>query len=98
MLNPLRVHVLVDLEWKPQSGGQVLCWKNLAEAARAAEGLHLTLHAEGEAEETQRLHSNATLCLHRPVFSTRQIPFLHTPAHTDLGGFHPALARALEST
>lgn len=87
--------MLIDLEWKPEAGGQVLCWQNLAAAARGAEDLHLTLHAEGETEEKKPLHDRATLWLHPPVFSTRNVPFLHTPAHTDLGFYHAGLARAL---
>jgi hypothetical protein len=94
--SPIQVHVLVDLEWRPQAGGQQLCWLNLAEAARGVDGLALTIHAQGESELDRVLHPNARLLLHKPVFSTRKLPFLRVPAHTDLARFHPALARALE--
>ncbi|MBI3419638.1 MAG: glycosyltransferase [Proteobacteria bacterium] len=96
MTSSLNVHVLIDLEWAPQAGGQVTCWQNLAAAAQKVAGLALTLHAQGPKEEEIRLHERARLILHPPVFTTRKIPFLHAPAHTDLAGFHPGLARALE--
>jgi glycosyltransferase involved in cell wall biosynthesis len=93
----LRVHVLIDLEWRPESGGQVTCWENLAHAARHAEGLHLTLHAQGKDEEAHDMHPRARLLLHKAVFSTKRIPFLQAPAHTDLAPFHPGLAASLTS-
>jgi glycosyltransferase involved in cell wall biosynthesis len=95
MAESLKVHVLIDLEWKPEAGGQVMCWQHLARAASNTAGLQLTLHAQGTAEEKRTLHENVQLWLHKPVFSTKNIPLLHTPAHTDLAGFHPGLAKAL---
>jgi hypothetical protein len=32
----LRVYMLIELKWKPKRGGQVTCWRNLAQAARGA--------------------------------------------------------------
>jgi glycosyltransferase involved in cell wall biosynthesis len=92
---PLHVHVLVDLEWSSQSGGQVTCWQRLATAARDVPGLEITLHAQGN-DGAAQIAPNVRLVLHKPVFSTRRIPFLHAPAHTDLASYHPGLARALE--
>ncbi|HVY13106.1 MAG TPA: glycoside hydrolase, partial [Alphaproteobacteria bacterium] len=93
---PLHPHILIDLEWKPESGGQVMCWQRLAEAARHAEGLRLTLHAQGAKEEAHDLNPHARLLLHAPVFSTRRLPFLgHVPAHTDMAHYHPKLAESL---
>ena len=92
----LHVHVLVDLEWTAQSGGQVTCWQRLAGAAVDVPHLHLTLHAQGAPHDSRDLLPNLKLILHKPIFSTRNIPFLHTPAHTDLASYHPGLAAALE--
>jgi glycosyltransferase involved in cell wall biosynthesis len=94
--NPLNVHVLVDLEWNAASGGQVMCWQYLSAAAAHVPGLSLTVHAQGPEENVVTLNPQATLRLHKPVFSTRNIPFLHAPAHTDMADYHPALAKALE--
>jgi glycosyltransferase involved in cell wall biosynthesis len=96
MTESLKVHVLVDLEWKPEAGGQVLCWQHLAKAASNTAGLQLTIHAQGRTEEQRDLHGGVRLWLHKPVFSTKNIPLLHTPAHTDLADYHPRLAQALE--
>jgi glycosyltransferase involved in cell wall biosynthesis len=95
MTEGLNVHVLVDLEWKPEAGGQVMCWQHLARAASNTAGLRLTLHAQGPAEEKRTLFENVRLWLDKPFFSSKNIPLLHTPAHTDLADYHPALAKAL---
>ncbi len=91
----LHVHVLIDLEWKPESGGQVGCWQNLAAAADGLSGLRLTLHAQGPRDESRSLSPQVRLILRRPVFSTRVLPFLHAPAAADLAPGHPALANDL---
>jgi glycosyltransferase involved in cell wall biosynthesis len=45
----------------------------------------------------EQVSSHVTMHMHRPVFSTRQLPFIgHVPDHTDLGTYHRALADALQ--
>jgi glycosyltransferase involved in cell wall biosynthesis len=93
----LRVAVLVDLLWSPAAGGQVKFWERAATGAtQLDEPLDLTIHYSGEAEGEHRLASHVRYRLHRPVFSTRLLPFLkHIPDHTDLAPYHPRLAREL---
>ncbi len=94
--SPVNVHVLVDLEWSPQAGGHVKCWERFAEAAIKVPDLDLTVHFSGEKAQTRQLSSHVKFEIHEPVFSTRRIPFLgHVPDHTDMGQFHPELARHL---
>jgi glycosyltransferase involved in cell wall biosynthesis len=98
-MNPLSVSVLIDLEWSPRSGGHVLCWKHLAEAAaRRADGVDLTIHVQGERPDVMELSSNVRFVTHRPVFSSSRLGFLVGVAdYTDLAPLHPALYRALKS-
>lgn len=95
---PLRVAVLVDLLWDPAAGGHVKFWERLAAGAvPLSRDLDLTIHFSGETERLHRLSDNVRYRLHRPVFSTRRLPFLsHIPDHTDLASHHGRLARGLE--
>lgn len=95
---PLRVGVLVDLEWGPEAGGHVKCWERLAEAAaQIPEALDLTVHFSHRETGLHEVAPNVRYRLHRPVFSTRSLPFLtRVPAHTDLAPYHPGVARWLE--
>lgn len=96
---PLRVAVLVDLEWSPRAGGHVKYWERVAAAAARPEfarALDLTVHFAGEAEATHALAGHVRYRVHRPVFSTRRLSFLsHVPDHTDLAPRHARLAAAL---
>ena len=95
---PTRVHVLVDLERRPASGGHVKSWERLAAAAMdLPETLDLTVHFAGEAAGTRALSENVRYTTHRPVFSSARLPFLApVPDHSDLAPFHRELARSLE--
>ncbi|MCP5373230.1 MAG: glycosyltransferase [Hyphomicrobiales bacterium] len=98
---PLSVAVLVDLEWRADSGGQVKCWDRLAEAAVGLGGqVDLTVHFScppGEGPPPVRvLGDNVRYRFHPPRFSTRRLPFLSAmPDHADLGRFHRGLAAHL---
>ncbi|NDE89838.1 MAG: glycosyltransferase [Alphaproteobacteria bacterium] len=93
---PVNVHVLVDLEWSAQAGGHVKCWERFAKAAIGNEDVNLTVHFSGKTEQRKQLTSNVAYEIHKPVFSTRRIPFLgHVPDHTDMASFHPGLAQHL---
>lgn len=92
----VKVHVLVDLEWSKNAGGHVKCWERFAEAAKDSDALDLTIHFSGEQEGRRQLASHVALQMHKPVFSTRRLPFLgHVPDHTDMAQYHPGLAHAL---
>lgn len=92
----LYVHVLVDLEWSDHAGGHVKCWERFAAALEEGDGVCLTLHAAGKTNQLETRQPWFHLQLHKPVFSTRRLPFLgHVPDHTDLAPHHPRLARAL---
>jgi glycosyltransferase involved in cell wall biosynthesis len=95
---PARVHVLVDLERRPGSGGHVKSWERLAAAAVGlAEALDLTVHFAGAEPETRPLADNVRFVTHRSVFSSARLPFLApVPDHADLAPYHPELARSLE--
>lgn len=94
--SPVNVHVLVDLEWSNTAGGHVKCWERFAESAVNVPELNLTVHFSGMQAQRRQLSSSVTFEIHEPVFSTRRIPFIgHVPDHTDLGFFHPELARKL---
>lgn len=94
--SPVNVHVLVDLEWSPNAGGHVKCWERFAEAAVKTPDINLTVHFSGQTAQRRQLSSHVTYEIHEPVFSTRRIPFMgHVPDHTDMGQFHPELARKL---
>lgn len=92
-----RVAALVDLARRPDAGGHVKCWERLAEAAvRSAPEIDLTVHFQGETNETIPLSPRVRLQTHRPAFSTARLPFLAgAPDHTDLARVHRGLARAL---
>jgi len=98
---PVRAAVLIDLEWRPDSGGHVKCWDRLAEAAVGLDAeIDLTLHFSSPPSQPvplpRRLGANVRYRFHPPVFSTRRLPFLSAmPDHADLGGFHRGLAESL---
>ena len=96
-IKPLKVDVLVDLVWGAAAGGHVKCWERLAEAATEFAGtLDLTVHFSGPATLRHDLSPHVRYQIHRPVFSTRRLPFLNRiPDDTDLAPFHPGLARML---
>jgi glycosyltransferase involved in cell wall biosynthesis len=98
MTKPLRVHVLIDLEWTPRSGGHIKCWERLAGAAATRGDLDLTLHVAGDAPRVEAIAPQVRFAVHKPVFSTRAMPFLgHVPDYTDMASYHPQLAAALEN-
>jgi glycosyltransferase involved in cell wall biosynthesis len=97
---PLRVAVLVDLEWTPRAGGHVKYWERVAAAAAdpaLAGRLDLTVHFAAASDGEHVLAPHVRYRLHRPVFSTRRLGFLsHVPDHTDLAPRHARLAAALD--
>jgi glycosyltransferase involved in cell wall biosynthesis len=94
---PLKIGVLVDLEYTPTAGGHVKCWQRLAEAAvDMPDALDLTVHFNGPAKRELPLSSSVRYALLPPVFSTaRLVRNPHLPDHTDLALWHAGLARAL---
>lgn len=98
MTKPLAVHVLIDLEWRDDAGGHIKCWERLAQAATDRADLDLTLHVAGEQARIHPLAPHVRFHVHRPVFSTRALPFLgHVPDHSDLANYHPHLAATLKN-
>lgn len=92
----MRIHVLIDLEWSARAGGHIKCWERFAESATRMPELDLTLHVAGQQPQRQELSENVRFMVHKPIFSTRNIPFLgHVPDHTDMASFHPQLAEVL---
>ena len=96
---PLRVGVLVDLTLTQDAGGHVKCWERIAEAAVAfPEELDLTVHfnAPDGAGTARRIELSPSVryVLMPPVLSTRRL-IRSVPDHTDLGLWHPRLARLL---
>ena len=94
----LRVGVLVDLPFGPQSGGHVKCWTRLAEAAgrRGAGDLDLTVYFTGNEACEIAVADNVRYAIVPSVFSTARVCFLsHVPDHTDLAPRHPRIARAV---
>lgn len=91
---PVRVGVLVALEWRPDAGGHVKCWEKLASAALARpHDLDLTVHFLGEREGCRHLGPNVRYRIQGPAFGTDRLPFLSgIPAHTDLAPYHRRLA------
>jgi glycosyltransferase involved in cell wall biosynthesis len=90
---PIRVAVLIDLEWSADAGGHVKCWQRLAEAAaRSDQAVNITICALGERDETVPLSASVQLRTIAPLFSTRRLPLLgHVPDHTDLAPLYPRL-------
>lgn len=98
---PLKVGVLVDLTLTPDAGGHVKCWERIAEAAvEFPDQLDLTVHFNSpERSRVPRrieLAPSVRYVLMPPVFSTRRL-VRQVPDHTDLGLWHPALARMLSA-
>lgn len=99
MRSPLKVGVLVDLVLTPDAGGHVKCWERIAEAAVEFPGeLDLTVHfnSPDRAREPRRIELSPSVryLLMPPVFSTNRL-VRQVPDHTDLGLWHPRLARML---
>ncbi|MGD9616998.1 MAG: glycosyltransferase [Alphaproteobacteria bacterium] len=96
-IRPLKVGVLVDLEYTPAAGGHVKCWQRLAEAAaEIPDSLDLTVHFNGTEKRELPLSPTVRYALLPPVFSTaRLVRNPHLPDHTDIAPWHPHLARAL---
>jgi glycosyltransferase involved in cell wall biosynthesis len=94
---PLKVGVLIDLEWSPRAGGHVKNWERLAEAATRLPGLvDLTVHLHGSTRHVRAVAENVRFATHRPVFSTsRLLPRTSVPDHTDLAALHPGLLAKL---
>jgi glycosyltransferase involved in cell wall biosynthesis len=95
---PLKVGVLVDLTLTQDAGGHVKCWERIAEAAvDFPDRLDLTVHFNGPEKSPGRridLSPSVRYVLMPPVFSTRRL-VRQVPDHTDLGVWHPGLARQL---
>ncbi|MGE3781872.1 MAG: glycosyltransferase [Alphaproteobacteria bacterium] len=94
---PLKVGVLVDLEYAPAAGGHVKCWQRLAEAAvDMPDALDLTVHFVGPEQRQIPLSPSVRYALMPPVFSTaRLMRKPDFPDHTDIAPWHPLLARVL---
>jgi glycosyltransferase involved in cell wall biosynthesis len=92
---PLRVGVLVDLDYTPAAGGHVKYWQRIAEAAvEIPNALDLTVHFHGPKRQQLPLSPSVRYALLPPVFSTARL-LRHLPDHTDIAPWHPRLARAL---
>lgn len=97
MTGRIKTAVLVDLPREKSSGGHVKYWERVAQAAvaGAADDIDLTVYFSGAAGE-EILSPQVRYRYLPPVFSTERLKFLpYVPAHTDLAGFHPALAAEL---
>jgi glycosyltransferase involved in cell wall biosynthesis len=94
---PLKVGVLIDLEWSQRAGGHVKSWERLADAASRLPGLvDLTVHLQGPTRRVQVLAENVRFATHRPVFSTAMLLARSSvPDHTDLAPLHPGLLARL---
>jgi len=93
---PLRVAVLVDLDWTPAAGGHVKFWERAAAGAAGLPGLDLTVFFTAEKDGEHRIAANVRYRLLKPVFTTKRLSFLaHVPDHTDLAPHHPRLAAEL---
>ncbi len=94
---PLKIGVLVDLEFTTTAGGHVKCWERLAEAAvDMPDALDLTVHFNGPEKREMPLSPSVRYVMTPPVFSTaRLVRRPHFPDHTDLAPWHPQLARTL---
>ncbi len=94
---PLKVGVLIDLEWSQRAGGHVKSWERLAEAAtRLPDLVDLTIHLQGRAGRVRPLADNVRFATHRPMFSTAMLLARSSvPDHTDLAPLHPGLLNRL---
>lgn len=99
LIRPIKVAVLIDLEWNERAGGHVKSWERLADAARRLPGLlDLTVHLQGRTRATTTLAPNVRFVTHRPVLSTaRLLARASVPDHTDLAPLHPGLLRDLRN-
>lgn len=97
MIRPIKVAVLIDLEWTKRAGGHVKSWERLADAATRLPGLvDLTVHLQGRRREVTPLAANVRFVTHRPVLSTAMfLSRASVPDHTDLAPLHPGLLRDL---
>jgi glycosyltransferase involved in cell wall biosynthesis len=97
LIRPIKVAVLIDLEWNERAGGHVKTWERLAHAATRLPGLvDLTVHMQGRRRSTTDVASNVRFVTHRPVLSTaRFLARASVPDHTDLAPLHPGLLRDL---
>jgi glycosyltransferase involved in cell wall biosynthesis len=97
LIRPIKVAVLIDLEWNQRAGGHVKSWERLADAATRLPGLvDLTIHLQGRKAAVTRLADNVRFATHRPVLSTALfLSRASVPDHTDLAPLHPALLRDL---
>ncbi len=93
---PLRVAVLVTLVWHDAAGGHVKVWERFMEAAAGSPDIDLTVFFLGDAPRVIERGPRARLHLLPPRLGTHRFWFLDSGAgHTDLAGFHPALAGLL---
>ncbi len=90
---PLKVGVLVDLDFDPDGGGHVKVWEHYARAAAAfPDEVDLTIHFQGPAWREIVIAPNVRLRTHPPAFSTSRIPLLGLlPTHMDLAPVHREL-------
>ena len=95
-MKPLRVAVLVDLYLDAEAGGHVKCWQRFAEAAVGLEDLlDLTVFFLGSTPGTESLSPNVRYRRLPPRLGTRALGLNSGAGHTDLAGWHPALAEEL---
>lgn len=94
--NSLSVAALVDLPRSNLSGGHVKGWERLAKAAENCDiPLDLTVYFSGDIK-SEEINEKAIFKQLPPVFSTKRLKFLpYVPDHTDLAGYHKALANEL---
>jgi glycosyltransferase involved in cell wall biosynthesis len=95
---PLRVAVMVDLDWGPNAGGHVKCWERFAAAALDHPAdVDLTVFVSGSEIATTELGANVRFVTLPPVFSTQRLGWLtgNLPDHTDLSPWHWQLAERL---
>ena len=97
-MHPVRVAVMVDLDWGPDAGGHVKCWERFANAAlnHAAE-IDLTVFVSGSEVATTEMGANVRFTTLPRVLSTQNLRWLtgNLPDHTDLSPWHPQLAARL---
>lgn len=92
----MRVAVLVTLVWHDAAGGHVKVWERFVEAAAASPDIDLTVFFLGDVPRVIERGPRARFHLLPPRLGTHRFWFLDSGAgHTDLAGFHPALAALL---